>query len=63
MTAPVGDASPITLSGAAITGAGLFTQVTLSGGTVGRRYTLTNHITTSSAVVDDRSFQVLVAQR
>jgi len=64
VTAPAGDATPITLSGAAITGAGLLTQVTLSGGTLGRKYTITNHIGTSNGLTfDDRSFKVLVASK
>lgn len=39
------------------------TQLVLSGGTVGKRYTVTNSIVTSSGVEDDRSFRVLVQQR
>jgi hypothetical protein len=41
------------------------TQAFLQGGTVGFRYTVTNHIVTNStvAVVDDRSFKVIVQQR
>ena len=59
----VGDASPMTLSSPAIVPGNLKTQVTLNAGTVGSKYTLTNHITTSTAVQDERSFQVLVVQR
>jgi hypothetical protein len=58
-----GDASPMTLSGPAIVAGSLKTQVTLNAGTVGYRYTVTNHITTSTGVQDDRSFKVLVVQR
>ncbi len=38
------------------------TQVYLNGGTVGKRYTLTNRIVTNTvpAVTDDRSFRVLI---
>lgn len=41
------------------------TQVFLSGGTVGAKYRVTNRITTDTtpAVVDDRSFFVLVQER
>lgn len=39
------------------------TQVKLSGGTVGALYTVTNSIVTSSGVVDDRSFQVLIEEQ
>ncbi len=59
----VGDAAPLTLSNASIVPGGLRTQVTLAAGSAGRKYTLTNHITTSSGPVDDRSFKVLVVQR
>jgi hypothetical protein len=41
----------------------LKTQLRLSGGTVGLRYVVTNHITTSSGVEDDRSFTVLIQER
>ena len=39
------------------------TQIRLSSGTAGVRYTVTNTITTSSGVVDERSFYVLVQDR
>lgn len=38
----------------------LKTQLKLSGGTLGRKYTVTNTITRSSGGRDDRSFQVLI---
>lgn len=43
----------------------LQTQTFLSGGTLGVRYTVTNRIVTNStvAVIDDRSFHVLIQQR
>jgi len=63
ITTIVGDASPMTLSGAAILVGSLKTQVTLTAGSVGSKYTVTNHITTSTGVVDERSFKVLVVQR
>lgn len=53
----------ITLSGDSIITGSLKTQVTLTGGTVHRRYTVTNRIVTSSGVHDDRSFVVLVTER
>lgn len=51
-----------TASPSIVTG-NLKTQVKLVGGTAGRRYTLTNHIVTSSGFADDRSCSVLVQQR
>lgn len=39
------------------------TQLKLSGGTRGRRYVVTNTITTSSGVIDERSFTVHVEDR
>lgn len=56
-------ASSLTLSNASIVTGGLKTQVMLTGGRVGQRYTVTNHIVTSSGVHDDRSFVVDVQQR
>ena len=50
----------LTLSGAAIGPGGLTTTVNLSSGTLGLKYTVTNHITTTSGVIDERSFDVLV---
>ena len=66
-----GDAAPVTLSGDAIvTGpaesgsrASSATQVTLTAGTAGYRYTVTNRIITSTNVQDERSFRVLGVQR
>jgi hypothetical protein len=59
----VGDAAPLTLSGATIVTGDRLTHITLTAGTPGLRYTVTNHITTSTGVEDDRSFKVLVVQR
>lgn len=53
----------LTLSSASIVTGNLKTQVKLSGGTVGRKYTVTNHIVASDGTEDDRSFFVQVAQR
>lgn len=53
----------ITLSGSSIATGGKKTLVRASGGVVGKIYTLTNHITTSSGVEDERSLQLLVQQR
>jgi hypothetical protein len=39
------------------------TQIKLSGGTTGVRYTVTNQIVTSSSITDERSFYVLVQDR
>lgn len=41
----------------------LKTQAILSGGTVGKRYTVTNAIVTSDGTEDERSFFVKVEQR
>jgi hypothetical protein len=73
--AEIGDSETISSSDWAITPTGLTedaasivtgskkTQIKLSGGTVGVKYTVTNSIVTSSGVEDDRSFFVLVQQR
>ena len=58
-----GDAAPLTLSAPTIVTGDLKTQVTLTAGTLGFKYTLTNRIVTSSSVQDERSFRVLVVQR
>lgn len=60
-----GDADPLVVASDEVLSGGLVTQVYLSGGTVGRRYTVTNRITTDStpAVTDDRTFKVLIQQR
>lgn len=39
------------------------TQIKLSAGTLGVRYTVTNTIVTSSGITDERSFTVLVEQQ
>ena len=49
-------------AGSIVTGS-LKTQTTLSSGTVGVLYTVTNQIITSTSVTDERSFFVRVAQR
>lgn len=56
------DAVLTTSSPSIVTGS-LKTQVLLSAGTVGRKYTVTNQIVTTSSYTDDRSFVVLVQQR
>lgn len=53
----------LTLSNPSIVTGGFKTQVQLNAGTVGGRYTVTNHITTSTSMQDDRSFVVYVSQR
>lgn len=55
--------SGLTLSGATIAAGNLKTQVTLSGGTLGIKYTVTNQIMTATGVTDERSFDVLVEDR
>ena len=39
------------------------TTVVLSGGTVNRNYTVTNHITTAAGYEDDRSITISIRQR
>jgi hypothetical protein len=39
------------------------TTIVLSGGTVGEKYVLTNHIVASDAQEDDRSMQVEIRER
>jgi hypothetical protein len=64
VTAPAGDATPITKTGETVTDAGRRTQVTLLGGTLGRKYTITNHIITSNGIsAEDASFKVLVVSK
>ena len=53
----------ITLSSASIITGSLKTQVKLTGGSAGTRYTVTNSVITSSGYHDDRSFEVLVQER
>ena len=57
--------SVLTQHDASIVTGGLKTQVYLAAGTAGKRYQVTNHIVTTSspAVTDERSFQVLVQDR
>jgi hypothetical protein len=57
-----GPDSALTVSNASIVTGALKTQVLLAGGTLGATYTVTNRITTSSspAVIDERSFDVLI---
>lgn len=51
-----------TASPSIITGS-LKTQVFIAAGTSGALYTLTNRITTSSGVIDDRSIHIRVAEK
>jgi|ERR1043166_9823988 len=57
-----GPDTALTLSSPSIVTGAVKTQVLLVGGTLGARYTVTNRITTSStpAVIDERSFDVLI---
>ena len=52
----------LTADAGSIVVGGKQTQVRLSAGTVGALYTVTNRITTSSGVIDDGSFLVLIEQ-
>lgn len=45
------------------TEAGSTTVVTLSGGTPGQTYVVTNRITTADGRTDDRSFRLRIAER
>ena len=56
-------AASITADDAGIVVGGRMTQVRLSGGQVGARYQLTNHIVATDGSADDRSFLVRVEER
>jgi hypothetical protein len=58
-----GPDSNLTVVTSSIVTGSLKTQLKLSGGTVGARYTVTNAITTAVGGVDHRSFIVLVQDR
>lgn len=58
-----GSDSSLTKDADSIVNGSLKTQIKLSGGTLGVRYTVTNHITTSSGVQDDQSFDVLIVEQ
>jgi hypothetical protein len=53
----------LTLNSASIVTGGKKTQVRYADGDAGETYTVTNRITTSSGVIDDRSFLVRVRER
>ena len=53
----------LTLNSPSIVVGGKQTQVRYAAGDVGATYTVTNHIVTSSGVIDDRSFLVRVRER
>lgn len=59
------DDSPLALDDDSILSGSLRTQVFLSDGTPGAKYTVTNRITTNSTppVIDDRSFYVKVKEK
>lgn len=59
----VTDTTPLSVGSFSIVTGSKKTQVKYAAGTVGQQYRVTNHITTSSGVVDDRSFLVAVRQR
>jgi len=56
-----GDASPLT--SVTTTNTGTTTIIKVSGGTVGKIYTLTNTITTSGSLTDRRNFRIKVKNR
>jgi hypothetical protein len=60
-----GDDAVLTQHGASILAGNLKTQVYVAAGTVGKRYTVSNRITTNSSppVTDERSFRCLVLNR
>ena len=58
-----GSDAALTQASASIVTGSKKTQVRLSAGTVDVKYTVTNTITTSSGVIDERSFTVLVQQQ
>lgn len=55
----------LTIDSTSVVTGNLKTQVRLLGGTLGKRYRLTNHITTDGTPVneDDRSVTILIQQR
>jgi len=55
-------ATVLTLANDSIVTGSLKTQVQMSAGTPGQKYTLTNAIITSSGVHDDRSMRVLIEE-
>ena len=56
-----GDAAPVT--SVTTTNSGTTTIIKLSGGTVGKVYTITNTITTSGSLTDRRNFRIKVKNR
>jgi hypothetical protein len=60
-----GPDSDLTIASSSIVTGGLKTQAFFSGGTPGVTYTVRNRITTTSspAVTDDRSFELLVEEQ
>ena len=53
----------LTLNSPSIVTGAKKTQVRYAAGTAGETYTVTNHIVTSSGVIDERSFLVRVRER
>ncbi len=58
--AVTGPDSTLTTASGSIVNGSKKTQIKLSAGTLGAKYTVTNSIVTSSGVHDDRSFDVLI---
>lgn len=59
----VNDTAPLVIESEGITNLGTFTYVELSGGAVGKIYTVTAKITTDDGATDRRSFRVKVENR
>lgn len=55
--------SGLTLASSSIVTGNLKTQIKVSGGSEGTKYTITNSIVTSSGYHDDRSFVLLAVER
>ena len=54
---------PTGLTNESTSNSGTTATIWLSGGAVGQRYKVTNHIVTVAGRQDDRSFEVTIAQR
>ena len=57
------DPAPIVKVDSGISGASKVTFVTLSGGQVGKVYTITAKVTTDGGLIDRRSFRVKIEER
>jgi hypothetical protein len=59
----VNDTAPLVIESEGVTGAGTKTYAEISGGAVGKIYTVTAEITTDDGAVDRRSFRIKVENR